>query len=329
MAFNFAGWVAASTTHGREQPGARALWNYCHDRWPFGRFGGIYVPRTVAGSNTPSHHAEGRAIDFMIAPLAGGAADAPKGAQLVDSLGPHGQRLGIDTIIWNRMIWSRRAPRGKKYKGEHPHHDHVHIGLTREAAASLDHALIASIVDGTPVTPMPTLGAVTHVVAATDLAFRKVPSAADPATVITRLQPGDELAQLPAAAQNDGQHNWIKVQTVIRRAISEGWVATDSGFLKAVAPAATSTDATTRPQVVLEGVTHVVAATDLAFRKVPSAADPDTVITRLQPGDKLAQLPAAAQNDGQHNWIKVRSLVRGRMTEGWVADDAGFLKAID
>lgn len=79
MAFNFAKWVPATNLQGREQPGARALWNYCADRWPFGRFGGIYAPRSVAGSTTPSHHAEGRALDFMIAVLAGGAADAAKG----------------------------------------------------------------------------------------------------------------------------------------------------------------------------------------------------------------------------------------------------------
>ena len=40
-----------------------------------------------------------------------------------------------------------------------------------------------------------------------------------------------------------------------------------------------------RPEMTLEGVTHVVEATDLAFRTVPSAADRATVITRLQPGD--------------------------------------------
>lgn len=326
MAFNFARSVSAANMKGREQPGARALWNYCADRWPFGRLGGIYAPRTIAGSKTPSHHAEGRAIDFMIATLAGGAADVAKGQPLVDALGPHGQRLGIDQIIWNRRIWSGRSPGGRKYTGLSPHYDHVHLGLTREAAASLDLDTIASVINGKPLAPIPVLEGVTHVVAVAGLAFRTVPSAADRKTVITRLQPGDELAQFPDAPKNDGLHNWIRVSAINGRSVTEGWVATDSGFLRVVGNGAMSTPVSTRPEMALEGVTHVVAVTDLALRTVPSAADRATVITRLQPGDELAQLPDAPKNDGLHDWIKVRAVVAGSINEGWVATDSGFLK---
>jgi peptidoglycan hydrolase-like protein with peptidoglycan-binding domain len=45
--------------------------------------------------------------------------------------------LGVQTVIFDRTIWSARSPSGRAYTGVHPHYDHLHIELTRQAASSL------------------------------------------------------------------------------------------------------------------------------------------------------------------------------------------------
>jgi hypothetical protein len=64
---------------------------------------------------------------------------------IVNLLGPHGARLGIDHIIYARTIWSRVNPGGKYYTGVHPHNDHAHIGLTRTAGANLNYATLVAV----------------------------------------------------------------------------------------------------------------------------------------------------------------------------------------
>jgi hypothetical protein len=140
---------------GRATPGARALMAYIvNERRDGARNWGIYNCRTVVGGSTTSVHGEGRALDVGFA-LIGGRAN-PAGTRLVRALLPHVGRLGIQCIIWNRTIWSRSSPRGTRYRGRHPHHDHVHIELNWNGARNLTLRTIrAALKGGTSRTTIP------------------------------------------------------------------------------------------------------------------------------------------------------------------------------
>lgn len=126
---------------------------YLEDRFSFVRNLGIYACRDVVGGDTRSHHAEGRGNDIGI-PMNGSSARPELGLKVVQLLGPHGKRLGIDHMIYNRVAWSAQFPQGHPYKGLNPHRDHVHLGLNRSAAKSLTYATLVAILG--PVTANPT-----------------------------------------------------------------------------------------------------------------------------------------------------------------------------
>lgn len=102
---------------------------------------GIYNYRRVRGSAAPSVHGEGRAGDAGY-PLVNRRAN-PKGWALHGALLPNVRALGIQLIIWDRRIWSAKAPLGAPYQGTVPHLDHLHIEFTWHAARNLtpDHCL--------------------------------------------------------------------------------------------------------------------------------------------------------------------------------------------
>ena len=103
--------------------------------WPVGRSLGIYNCRPVRGRQSMSIHSEGRAVDYGL-PVVGGVAH-PVGMQVVRALGERGDELGVQTVIFDRRIWSARSPNGRRYTGVNPHLDHLHIELTREGGRSL------------------------------------------------------------------------------------------------------------------------------------------------------------------------------------------------
>ena len=126
----------ATRATGGPAPGAKALM-----AWFLGNFAhqggtnlGIYNNRTVRGGSTKSLHAEGRACDFGIRPHG-----AEYGTLLAERLRSVSGELGIQLIIWNWRIWSGAYPDAgwRRYTGTNPHLDHLHVELTREAAASL------------------------------------------------------------------------------------------------------------------------------------------------------------------------------------------------
>lgn len=137
----FAPWEAATHCSGSATPGAQALM-----RWIIEQFGdkgaqnwGIYNCRDVRGGTTTSLHGEGRALDvgFPIGDL-----DAERLlARLLRSPG----RLGIQAIIYERVIYSANSPEGRVYTGIAPHHDHLHIELSREAAQSLTYETVRQV----------------------------------------------------------------------------------------------------------------------------------------------------------------------------------------
>jgi len=93
----------------------------------------LYNCRQVRGGRSLSVHAVGRALDVFVA-TQGGRADNAKGDQLANWLVEHAEEIGVQAIIWDRTTW--RPGRGDScYSGTHPHNDHIHVELTREAAS--------------------------------------------------------------------------------------------------------------------------------------------------------------------------------------------------
>lgn len=81
-----------------------------------------------------SIHGMGRALDVYI-PMSDGRADNTLGDPVANWAVEHAAELGVQTVIWDRTIWSVPAKTARPYGGTHPHNDHVHIELTNEAAA--------------------------------------------------------------------------------------------------------------------------------------------------------------------------------------------------
>lgn len=133
---------------GKAHDGTRAFLAYLLDRFPWGASLGIYNCRP------PSVHGDGRALDFRIPTGPGGAARPELGNQVVELIGPHGARLGIATLIWNRIIYSQRAPDGRPYTGVHPHKDHTHTDQTPASGSNLTVATLVAVLG--PATPTPT-----------------------------------------------------------------------------------------------------------------------------------------------------------------------------
>jgi len=136
---NWSGWQGAGPCASGPTPGARALEQWLGQEF-VGHSGGIYNCRTVRGSTVPSIHGEGRAVDWMM-PVRNGRGH-PEGHDVVRTLGAVGRRLGVQAIIFDRTIWSARSPSGRPYTGVHPHYDHLHIELTREAGQNLTVAAL-------------------------------------------------------------------------------------------------------------------------------------------------------------------------------------------
>ena len=133
---NWAQWEAATRCVGSARPGAKALLDWFTTNYAgVARSGGIYNCRSVRGATTMSVHSEGRAVDIMM-PVVNGKGN-PAGHRAIAQLGAHGKNLGIQTIIFDRQVWSARSPNGRPYTGVHPHYDHLHVELTRKAGEML------------------------------------------------------------------------------------------------------------------------------------------------------------------------------------------------
>lgn len=153
---NWAGWQAARGCTSGPSRGALALREFMLGRYSEASDGGIFNCRTVRGTSSPSIHGEGRAWDMML-PVRNGRGN-PRGHDVVRALGASGRRLGVQTVIFDRTIWSARSPSGRAYTGVHPHFDHLHIELTRDAAVSLTVAQLRLAFVGLDVTKVvPTL----------------------------------------------------------------------------------------------------------------------------------------------------------------------------
>ena len=127
---------------GGMEPGTVALREYLYKWFPATYEIGGYNCRPIAGTGTLSLHGTGRALDIMI-PLAGpyaddNAADNDLGDPIGNWLIENAEQIGIQLIIWDQWSWGPHRDAGAKersYGGAHPHHDHLHVELTPEAAA--------------------------------------------------------------------------------------------------------------------------------------------------------------------------------------------------
>jgi peptidoglycan hydrolase-like protein with peptidoglycan-binding domain len=149
MSYPFSPWEAAKNCTGNATAGAGALLAWLQaNRQPPGRSLGIYNCRNVTGSSTTSLHGEGRAIDWGT-PLGGDGKGTSEGRALVDLLGSNADKIGLQCIIYDRTIWSKRSPDGRPYEGVNPHYDHLHIELTWQAARELTLATVVAVLGGT------------------------------------------------------------------------------------------------------------------------------------------------------------------------------------
>ncbi len=151
MSYNWAGYKGATGCTKYGPAGCQALLTYLEDRFPHQFSMGICSCRSVNGGSSYSHHAECRAYDEGMPIVVG----QPLGYEVLELLGPHGAALGIDHIITNKKPWgsgrgepiifSAKSPNGRVYTGAHPHKDHNHIGLTRNAGLHLTYATLVSV----------------------------------------------------------------------------------------------------------------------------------------------------------------------------------------
>lgn len=129
-------WIGEEGCGGGLLGGAEVLRDYIYEYFPQTYEIGGYACRSIVGdSSSMSVHATGRALDVMIYTI-DGAADNSQGDPIGNWLIENAEYIGIQYIIWDRWSWGahRDSPKDRKYTGSHPHHDHLHIELSVEAA---------------------------------------------------------------------------------------------------------------------------------------------------------------------------------------------------
>jgi hypothetical protein len=111
-------WNGGANCGGKLHAGTRELGDFLKANFPgsVSSYGGYSCRQNTANAAKTSVHGTGRALDVFI-PLSGGQADNDKGDKVAN---------------WGG---SRSGDKLKPYTGPHPHHDHLHVELTHDAAA--------------------------------------------------------------------------------------------------------------------------------------------------------------------------------------------------
>ena len=138
---------------GGNQPGAVVLMEATIAYFPPAYNLGLYVCRKTRDGRANSVHSEGRAGDSGFR-LVGGKPD-PRGQKCADWLVAKAQTFGVQTVIWDREIWSLARPYWRTYTGPHPHDNHVHWELNWWGAKNLTRKLVEEHRPGQP-EPQPT-----------------------------------------------------------------------------------------------------------------------------------------------------------------------------
>jgi hypothetical protein len=153
MARNFATWVSGKKCTGSVTPGAKALMAGVLEFESRATNLGIYNCRTVRGGSDTSVHAEGRAIDIGM-PMRSGRPTS-HGHALCKLLIDNADKLGLQAVIYDRKIYSKKSPNGRAYTGVHPHYDHLHVELSWNAANKLTLATVRAVLKGEAPKPAP------------------------------------------------------------------------------------------------------------------------------------------------------------------------------
>lgn len=128
-------WSGGRNCSGTFGSGTRRLGEYLVANTGASRFDGYSCRQNTANTSKTSMHGTGRAIDLFVR-LSGGAADNTVGDPIANWLIEHAEEIGVQYIIWDRTKWngSYSGRKDRSYGGPHPHHDHLHIELTRAGA---------------------------------------------------------------------------------------------------------------------------------------------------------------------------------------------------
>jgi hypothetical protein len=131
-------WVGEEGCGGGLLEGTGILREYLFAYFPQAHEIGGYACRPIVGDpGSMSVHATGRALDIMIYPVDGAEADNELGDPIANWFIANAEYIGVQQIIWDRMVWRAEDAPGEKarpYTGEHPHHDHIHVELSVDAA---------------------------------------------------------------------------------------------------------------------------------------------------------------------------------------------------
>ena len=117
------------------QSGAARVQGEILNHWPRELYNaGCFNPASkLDGTNRPSAHAKGEAIDLGVHPPYRGRGSV--GQQVFLWLHANRARLGIVQLIWDGQIWSASNRPGEiRPYPDNPHRDHIHCQFTPEAA---------------------------------------------------------------------------------------------------------------------------------------------------------------------------------------------------
>ena len=134
-------WDGGAHCAGSRLPGTARLAAFLETLPGVESTGGYTCRRNTANANEMSVHGTGRAIDVMI-PKIDGAAN-PAGDAIADWLVANANLLGVQLVIWDRVIWNSERRTARPYTGPSSHTDHIHMELTNAAANGAMDALPA------------------------------------------------------------------------------------------------------------------------------------------------------------------------------------------
>lgn len=112
----------------RIPPGTAAFRTHLKERFGFARTEVVRDASRCRKQN--SEHCVCRAVDAFTTDLA-------KGRKLFEWCVTNAERLGIQSVIFNRRVWGFGKWNERPYTGPSPHTDHVHVGLDKWAAKNL------------------------------------------------------------------------------------------------------------------------------------------------------------------------------------------------
>jgi hypothetical protein len=135
-------WSGGANCSGTFLPGAKALGQHLVASFEGAAYFQGYNCRQVRGSSSMSMHGTGRAIDVFVPTDSSqpynNQADNDLGNPIANYLIENATELGIQYFIWDQASWSISRGVTRSYGGQHPHHDHLHIELTSEAAGAAE-----------------------------------------------------------------------------------------------------------------------------------------------------------------------------------------------